>query len=249
MVPAPQSFENRDGAIGIQTEGGEIQPEAPRGGGFGGTWPGEGGGEGSRVPVASAGGDCAAGPWFGGMQSGRAVSALYAARFAALSRDPRGAAGTFLSRRIAAGKEKYPEKKPGTLIFLSGAAFKFTKAAVRKPGPRLFFPHLKRRRERKAAQKKGLGSRRRGGVQRTGGGPARAAERRAGRSGQRSLRGVNFATARSARSGYGTRGRPWGQQTAKAPPYSTNSTNPTPKIHPQNLSHADKRKLFSSVPD
>ena len=87
---------------------------------------------------------------------------LYAARFAALARDPRGAAGTFLSRRIAAGKEKYPEKKPGTLIFSSGAAFKFIKAAVRRPGPRLFFPHLKRRRERKAAQKKGLGSRRRG---------------------------------------------------------------------------------------
>ena len=97
------------------------------------------------------------------MQSGRAVSALYAARFAALARDPRGAAGTFLSRRIAAGKEKYPEKKPGTLIFLSGAASNWTKAAVRRPEPRLFFPHLKRRRERKAAQKKGLGSRKRGG--------------------------------------------------------------------------------------
>ena len=133
---------------------------------------------------------CAAGRWSGGMQTGREFSALYAARsifccavgrgpagvllqkaeavrcaarFAALSRDPRGAAGTFLSRRIAAGKEKYPEKKPGTLIFLSGTAFKFTKAAVRKPEPRLFFPHLKRRRERKAAQKKGLGSRRSGG--------------------------------------------------------------------------------------
>ena len=97
------------------------------------------------------------------MQSGRAVSALYAARSTALARGPRGAAGTFLSRRIAAGKEKYPEKKPGTLIYSRGAASNWTKATVRRPGPRLFFPHLKRRRERKAAQKKGLGSRRRGG--------------------------------------------------------------------------------------
>ena len=174
---------------------------------------------------------------------------LYAARFAALARGPRGAAGTFLSRRIAAGKEKYPEKKPGTLIFSSEAASNWTKAAIRRPEPRLFFPHLKRQRERKAAQKKGLGSRRRGGRSENGGGPARAAERRARRSGQRSLRGVNCATARSARSGHGTRGRPWGQQAAKAPPYSTASTNPTPKTRPQNLSHAAKRKLFFSVPD
>ena len=43
MAPAPQSFENCDGAIGIQTVGEDIQPEAPRGDGFGGTWPGEGG--------------------------------------------------------------------------------------------------------------------------------------------------------------------------------------------------------------
>ena len=48
MAPAPQSFENRDGAIGIQTVGEEIQPEALRGDGFGGTWPGEGG---ARVPA------------------------------------------------------------------------------------------------------------------------------------------------------------------------------------------------------
>ena len=101
----------------------------------------------------------------------KAEAVRCAARFAALSRDPRGAAGTFLSRRIAAGKEKYPEKKPGTLIFSSGAAFKFIKAAVRRPGPRLFFPHLKRRRERKAAQKKGLGSRRSGDIRRTGAAP------------------------------------------------------------------------------
>ena len=36
-------------------------------------------GEGSHAPLASTGGDCAAGPWFDGMQTGRAVSALYAA--------------------------------------------------------------------------------------------------------------------------------------------------------------------------
>ena len=103
------------------------------------------------------------------LQKAKAVRC--AARYTALARGPRGAAGTFLSRRIAAGKEKYPEKKPGTLIFSSGAAFKFIKAAVRRPGPRLFFPHLKRRRERKAAQKKGLGSRRSGGIRRTGAAP------------------------------------------------------------------------------
>ena len=178
--------------------GEEIQPEALRGGGFGGTWPGEGGAWGSLFPVASAGGDCAAGRWFGGMQTGRQLPLLYAARsifchaagrgpagvllqkakavrcaarYAALARGPRGAAGTFLSRRIAAGKEKYPEKKPGTLIYSRGAASNWTKAAVRRPGSRLFFPHLKRRRERKAAQKKGLGSRRRGGIRRTGAAP------------------------------------------------------------------------------
>ena len=39
-----------------------------------------GGGGGSHVPLASSGGDCAAGRWFGGMQTGRALSALYAAR-------------------------------------------------------------------------------------------------------------------------------------------------------------------------
>ena len=225
-----------------------MQPEAPHGGGFGGTWPGEGG---ARVPsfqlhrqAGTARRDAGL-----GVLAQKAKAVRCAARFAALSRGPRGAAGTFLSRRIAAGKEKYPEKKPGTLIFSSGTAFKFIKAAVRRPGPRLFFPHLKRRRERKAAQKKGLGSRRRGGRLENGGGPARAAERRARRSGQRSLRGVNSATARSARSGHGTRGRPSGQHTTKAPPHSTSSTNPTPKTHPQNLSRAAKRPLPPSAPD
>ena len=185
------------------------------------------------------------------MQSGRAVSALYAAREAALARDPRGAAGTFLSRRIAAGKEKYPEKKPGTLIFSSGAAFKFIKAAVRRPEPRLFFPHLKRRRERKAAQKKGLGSRRRGENivlrilrSENGGGPARAAERRARRSGQRSLRGVNFATARSARSGHGTRGRPSGQHNREL--HSATQTHP---LNPsQNLFPTQPKENFFLCP-
>ena len=62
-------------------------------------------------------------------------------------------------------------KKPGTLIFSSGTAFKFTKAAVRRPEPRLFFLHLNRRRERKAAQKKGLGSRRRGAFGERGAAP------------------------------------------------------------------------------
>ena len=180
------------------------------------------------------------------MQTGRPLPPLYAARYAALARGPRGAAGTFLSRRIAAGKEKYPEKKPGTLIFSSGAAFNWTKAAIRRPEPRLFFPHLKRRRERKAAQKKGLGSRRRGGVQRTGGGPARAAERRAGRSGQRNLRGVNCTTARSARSGHGTRGRPWGQHNREL--HSATRTK-APKSIPKSLSHAAKRFLPPSATD
>ena len=181
------------------------------------------------------------------MQSGRALSALYAARFAALARDPRGAAGTFLSRRIAAGKEKYPEKKPGTLIFSSGAAFKFIKAAVRRPGPRLFFPHLKRRRERKAAQKKGLGSRRRGRAFGERGRPR--ARRRAARKAQRAAKPPRCEFCNSPQRPFRSRntGPPLG---AAQQGTSLRNVNPAPKIHPpKSLSHAAKRKLFSAIPD
>ena len=171
------------------------------------------------------------------MQTGRAFSAFYAARFAALSRDPRGAAGTFLSRRIAAGKEKYPEKKPGTLIFSSGAAFKFTKAAVRRPGPRLFFPHLKRRRERKAAQKKGLGSRKRGGntvlMNFAFGERGRPrARRRAARKAQRAAKPPRCEFCNSPQRPFRSRntGPPLG---ATQQGTSLRNVNPTPKIHPQ----------------
>ena len=170
------------------------------------------------------------------MQSGRAFSAFYAARFAALSRDPRGAAGTFLSRRIAAGKEKYPEKKPGTLIFSSGAAFKFIKAAVRRPGPRLFFPHLNRRRERKAAQKKGLGSRRRGGnvvlVHPAFGERGRPrARRRAARRAQRAAKPPRCELCNSPQRPFRSRntGPPFG---ATQQGTSLRNVNPTPKIFP-----------------
>ena len=161
------------------------------------------------------------------MQSGRAVSALYAARFAALARDPRGAAGTFLSRRIAAGKEKYPEKKPGTLIFSRGAAFKITKAAVRRPGPRLFFPHLNRRRERKAAQKKGLGSRRRGRAFGERGRPL--ARRRAARRAQRAAKPPRCELCNSPQRPFRSRntGPPFG---AAQQGTSLRNANPPPKI-------------------
>ena len=191
------------------------------------------------------------------MQTGRQLPLLYAARFAALSRDPRGAAGTFLSRRIAAGKEKYPEKKPGTLIFSSGAAFKFTKAAVRRPGPRLFFPHLKRRRERKAAQKKGLGSRKRGGntvlMNFAFGERGRPrARRRAARKAQRAAKPPRCEFCNSPQRPFRSRntGPPFGgnrppkpHRTAQAP------QTQLPQFSPKSLSHPDKRKLFSSAPD
>ena len=124
--------------------------------------------------------------------------------------------------------DKSCHKEAGIAAFLS--ASQTPKGKKSRPKERPWLPQERRRSE-------------------NGGGPARAAERRARRSGQRSLRGVNSATARSARSGHGTRGRPSGQQTAKAPPHSTSSTNPTPKIHPQNLSHAAKRFLPPSAPD
>ena len=188
------------------------------------------------------------------MQTGRAFSAFYAARFAALARDPRGAAGTFLSRRIAAGKEKYPEKKPGTLICSSGTASNWTKAAVRRPGPRLFFPHLKRRRERKAAQKKGLGSRRRGGnvvlvhpaFGERGGRPR--ARRRAARRAQRAAKPPRRELYNSPQRPFRSRntGPPFGATQQET---SLRNGNPTLKIHPQNLSHADKRTLSHPTPD
>ena len=170
------------------------------------------------------------------MQTGRAFSAFYAARFAALSRNPRGAAGTFLSRRIAAGKEKYPEKKPGTLIFSSGAAFKFIKAAVRRPEPRLFFPHLKRRRERKAAQKKGLGSRKRGGntvlMNFAFGERGRPrARRRAARKAQRAAKPSRCEFCNSPQRPFRSRntGSPFGAAQQRT---SLRNVNPTPKIFP-----------------
>ena len=163
------------------------------------------------------------------MQTGRVVSALYAARFAALSRDPRGAAGTFLSRRIAAGKEKYPEKKPGTLIFSRGAASNWTKAAIRRPEPRLFFPHLKRRRERKAAQKKGLGSRRRGRAFGERGRPR--ARRRAARKAQRAAKPPRCEFCNSPQRPFRSRntGPPFG---ATQQGTSLRNANPPPKIFP-----------------
>ena len=186
------------------------------------------------------------------MQTGRPLPPLYAARFAALARGPRGAAGTFLSRRIAAGKEKYPEKKPGTLIFSSGTAFKFTKAAVRRPGPRLFFPHLKRRRERKAAQKKGLGSRRSGEntvlMNFAFGERGRPrARRRAARKAQRAAKPPRCELCNSPQRPFRSRntGPPFG---ATQQGTSLRNVNPTLKNHPQNLSHAAKRKLFSLSP-
>ena len=182
---------------------------------------------------------------------------LYAARFAALARGPRGAAGTFLSRRIAAGKEKYPEKKPGTLIFSSGAAFKFIKAAVRRPGPRLFFPHLKRRRERKAAQKKGLGSRRRGEnvvlVHPAFGERGRPrARRRAARKAQRAAKPPRCELCNSPQRPFRSRntGPPFGATYRQSPTpqhklHKPNSHNSSPNLFPTQ----PKESFFPSAPD
>ena len=186
------------------------------------------------------------------MQTGRAFSAFYAARFAALSRNPRGAAGTFLSRRIAAGKEKYPEKKPGTLIFSSGAAFKFIKAAVRRPGPRLFFPHLKRRRERKAAQKKGLGSRRRGEtlywcILRSENGGRPRARRRAARRAQRAAKPPRRELCNSPQRPFRSRntGPPLG---ATQQGTSLRNANPPPKSIPKIFPTQPKESFFPLSP-
>ncbi len=135
---------------------------------------------------------------------------------------------SYFFERDSVQVHKSCRKEAGTAAFLS--ASQTPKGKKSRPKERPWLPQAR-------------------GCSENGGGPARAAERRARRSGQRNLRGVNCATARSARSGHGTRGRPSGQQTAKAPPHSTSSTNPTPKIHPQNLSHAAKRPLPPSVPD
>ena len=190
------------------------------------------------------------------MQTGRAFSALYAARFAALARGPRGAAGTFLSRRIAAGKEKYPEKKPGTLIYSRGAASNWTKAAVRRPGPRLFFPHLKRRRERKAAQKKGLGSRRSGGntvlMNFAFGERGRPrARRRAARRAQRAAKPSRCEFCNSPQRPFRSRntGPPFGATARQGPAaqhklHKPNPQNPSPKPFPRK-----QKKTFFFCPD
>ena len=180
---------------------------------------------------------------------------LYAARYAALSRDPRGAAGTFLSRRIAAGKEKYPEKKPGTLIFSSGTAFKFIKAAVRRPGPRLFFPHLNRRRERKAAQKKGLGSRRRGGnvvlVHPAFGERGRPrARRRAARKAQRAAKPPRCELCNSPQRPFRSRntGPPFGATDRQSPTAQHKLHKPNSHNSPPNLFPTQTKENFFPLP-
>ena len=143
---------------------------------------------------------------------------------------------SYFFERDSVQVHKSCRKEAGTAAFLS--ASQTPKGKKSRPKERSWLPQARGKRCTGASC-----------VRRTEGGPARAAERRAGRSGQRSLRDLKSTTARSARSGHGTRGRPWGQQTAKAPPHSTSSTNPTPKFIPQNLSHAAKRFLPPSAPD
>ena len=101
---------------------------------------------------------------------------------------------SYFFERSSVQVHKSCRKEAGTAAFLS--ASQTPKGKKSRPKERSWLPQERRHSE-------------------NGGGPARAAERRARRSGQRSLRGVNFATARSARSGHGTRGRPSGQHNRK----------------------------------
>ena len=109
---------------------------------------------------------------------------------------------SYFFERDSVQVHKSCHKEAGTAAFLS--ASQSPKGKKSRPKERSWLPQERGKRCTGASC-----------VRRTGGGPARAAERRAGRSGQRSLRGVNCATARSARSGHGTRGRPWGQHNRK----------------------------------
>ena len=163
MAPAPQSFENRDGAIGIQTVGGEMQPEAPHGGGFGGTWPGEGGRGGPSFQLQRQTGATRRSDGLAACRPGGRFQ-RFTPRGLLRWRGTRGALRVLFFLGVSPPAKKSTRKRSQALLFFrGGAASNWTKAAVRRPGPRLFFPHLKRRRERKAAQKKGLGSRRSGG--------------------------------------------------------------------------------------
>ena len=144
---------------------------------------------------------------------------------------------SYFFERSSVQVHKICRKEAGTAAFLS--ASQTPKGKKSRPKERSWLPQARGKRCTGASC-----------VRRTEGGPARAAERRAGRSGQRSLRGVNCATARSARSGHGTRGRPSGQQTDKTPPHRTAQLPQTqlPKSILKISSHAAKRKLFPLPP-
>ncbi len=105
---------------------------------------------------------------------------------------------SYFFERSSVQVHKSCRKEAGAAAFLS--ASQSPKGKKSRPKERPWLPQARRKRCTGASC-----------VRRTEGGPARAAERRAGRSGQRSLRDLKSTTARSARSGHGTRGRPWGQ--------------------------------------
>ena len=161
---------------------------------------------------------------------------------------PAGRCGYFSFSAYRRRQRKVPGKEARHSYFFEGGSLQLDKSCRKEAGTAAFLSasHTPKGKKSRPKERSWLPQAR--GRSENGGGPACAAERRAGRSGQRSLRGVNCTTARSARSGHGTRGRPSGQQPDKAPPHSTASTNPSPQIHPQNLSHAAKRILPSLCP-
>ena len=162
---------------------------------------------------------------------------------------PAGRCGYFSFSAYRRRQRKVPRKEARHSYFFEEGNLQLDKSCHKEAGTAAFLSASQTPKGKKSRPKERPWLPQARGRSENGGGPARAAERRARRSGQRSLQDLKSTTARSARSGHGTRGRPSGQQTAKAPPYSTASTNPPPTILPQISFPRSQKKTFSSAPD
>ncbi len=124
---------------------------------------------------------------------------------------PAGRCGYFSFSAYRRRQRKVPRKEARHSYFFERDSVQVHKSCRKEAGIAAFLSASQTPKGKKSRPKERPWLPQERGCSENGGGPARAAERRARRSGQRNLRGVNCATARSARSGSGTRGRPWGQ--------------------------------------
>ena len=124
---------------------------------------------------------------------------------------PAGRCGYFSFSAYRRRQRKVPRKEARHSYFFEEGNLQLDKSCHKEAGTAAFLSASQTPKGKKSRPKERPWLPQARGRSENGGGPARAAERRARRSGQRNLRGVNSATARSARSGHGTRGRPWGQ--------------------------------------